>query len=107
MPLEQKDRGLGLVIVTRTIERPFSDGDLRLVATFANQAATAISNARLYDDVTKSSEELEIRVQLLKGQYTDPAMQAELDKPENRRDVRGRMLTEKTLDKLRSYATRQ
>jgi signal transduction histidine kinase len=62
VPLEQKDRGLGLLIVTRTKDQPFSDGDLRLVATFANQAATAISNARLYDDVTKSSEDLEIRV---------------------------------------------
>jgi GAF domain-containing protein len=33
----------------------FSDVDLRLFATFANQAATAISNARLYDEVQKSS----------------------------------------------------
>jgi two-component system NtrC family sensor kinase len=33
-----------------------------LLATFANQAATAISNARLYDEIQKSSEELEIKV---------------------------------------------
>src|SRR5262249_25240742 len=32
VPLEQKDRGLGLLIVTR--KAPFTDGDLRLVATF-------------------------------------------------------------------------
>jgi len=62
VPLEQKDRNLGLLIVTRRKDQPFSDGDLRLVATFANQAATAISNARLYDEVQKSSEELEIKV---------------------------------------------
>lgn len=53
-------------------------------------------------DVTP--EELEIRIQLLKGQYPDPSMQAELDKPENRRDIHSRMMTEKTLDKLRSYS---
>jgi len=57
------------------------------------------------EHVNVTPEELEIRLQLLKGQYTDPAMQAELDKPENQRDIRGRMLTEKTLDKLRAYAT--
>lgn len=47
-------------------------------------------------------EEFEIRMQLLKGQYKDPAMLAELDKPENRRDIEAHMLTEKTLDVLRS-----
>jgi two-component system, NtrC family, sensor kinase len=62
VPLEQKDRNLGMLVVTRKKDQPFTDGDLRLVATFANQAATAISNARLYDEVQKSSEELEIKV---------------------------------------------
>lgn len=57
------------------------------------------------EDVTVTPEEFEIRIQLLKGQYPDEAMQAELDKPENRRDIMSRMLTEKTLDKLRGYAT--
>lgn len=57
------------------------------------------------ENVSVTPEELEIRIQLLKGQYPDPAMQAELDKPENQRDIRSRMLTEKTLDKLRGYAT--
>jgi len=51
-----------------------------------------------------SPEELELRMQLLRGQYQDPQMQAELDKPENIRDVEARLLTEKTLDKLVSYA---
>ena len=58
------------------------------------------------ENITVTPEELEIRIQLLKGQYPDPAMQAELDKPEGRRDIRGRLLTEKTLDKLRGYATK-
>lgn len=57
------------------------------------------------EQISVTPEELEMRLQLLKGQYPDPAMQAELDKPENRRDVLSRLLTEKTLDKLRSYAT--
>jgi trigger factor len=51
-----------------------------------------------------SPEELEIRIQLLKGQYQDKATQDELDKPENRRDIASRMLAEKTVEKLVSYA---
>jgi trigger factor len=57
------------------------------------------------ENITVTPEELEIRVQLLKGQYQDPAMQAELDKPEGRRDIHSRIMTEKTLEKLRGYAT--
>jgi trigger factor len=55
-------------------------------------------------DVTP--EELEIRLQLLKGQYQDEAMQAELDKPENRRDIASRMLTDKAVAHLVGMATK-
>lgn len=54
-------------------------------------------------DVTP--EELEIRIQLLKNQYKDAAMQAEIDKPENRNDIASRLLTEKTVAKLKDYVT--
>jgi hypothetical protein len=47
---------------------------------------------------------LEIRLQILRGQYQDPQMQSELDKPENRRDVASRLLSEKTIQKLIDYA---
>ncbi|HSX45412.1 MAG TPA: trigger factor [Candidatus Saccharimonadia bacterium] len=58
------------------------------------------------EKISVSPEELEVRMMLLKNQYPDEKMQAELDKPENRRDVLSRMLTEKTLDRLRSLATK-
>jgi trigger factor len=53
-------------------------------------------------DVTP--EELEMRIQMLKSQYKDVAMQAELDQPDNRRDIASRMLSEKTIQKLAAYA---
>ncbi len=59
------------------------------------------------EKIEVTPEELEIRIQLLKGQYPDAAMQAELDKPENRRDIHSRMMTEKTLDKLRGYSAKK
>lgn len=49
------------------------------------------------EKMTVEPSELEIRIQLLKGQYKDAAMQAELDKPENRRDIASRMLSEKVM----------
>jgi trigger factor len=56
------------------------------------------------ENVTVSSGELETRINLLKTQYaSDPSMQAELEKEENKRDIRSRMMIEKTIDKIRSY----
>lgn len=59
------------------------------------------------EGITVTPEELEIRKQILKGQYQDPQMQAELDKPANLRDIEARLMTEKTLAKLTEYATKK
>ncbi len=61
VPLEQKDHILGLVLVNREFA-PFADNDLGLVFAFADHASSAIQNARLYHEVQKSSEELELKV---------------------------------------------
>jgi len=52
-----------------------------------------------------SDAELSDRIKQLKSQYSDKAMQAELDKPENRRELGSRVLTEKTIAKLVNYAS--
>ena len=69
------------------------------------QVKTSLILAEIADaeNLQITPEELEIRIQILKGQYQDPQMQAELDKPENRQDIASRMLTEKVLSKLETY----
>ena len=57
------------------------------------------------EKITVTPEELEIRMQVLKGQYPDKQMQEELNKPENRRNILSRMVTEKTMAKLVGYAS--
>jgi trigger factor len=57
------------------------------------------------EGIRVTPEELEIRVQVLKGQYQDPQMQAELDKETSRRDIESRLLTEKTLTQLVKYSS--
>src|SRR5439155_15168408 len=53
-PLITRDRTLGAVYVdSRLRAGAFREGDLELVAAFASQAAAAIENARLYQDVQK------------------------------------------------------
>lgn len=62
-----------------------------------------LSEIAEHENIKVTPEELEIRIQILKGQYKDPKMQAELDKPESRRDITSRIITEKTVTKLVDY----
>jgi len=61
-PLVLKDRLMGVILVGRLGDAPFSDADLRLLVTLADQTASAIENARLYSEVRAFSENLELKV---------------------------------------------
>jgi trigger factor len=76
----------------------------REVATARVKSGLILSEIAKFEKMTISPEELEIRIQILKGQYPEKQMQSELDKPENRREILNRMLTEKTLDALHGYS---
>jgi signal transduction histidine kinase len=70
-PLERKGAVVGVILVARAPgERPFTEADASLLATFADQAATAIENARLYAQVVGASEELERKVRLRTAELT-------------------------------------
>ncbi|HEX5447956.1 MAG TPA: trigger factor [Candidatus Saccharimonadales bacterium] len=58
------------------------------------------------EGVSVTPEEVDLRLQVLKGQYRDAQMQTELDKPENRRDIEARLMTEKTIQNLVAYASK-
>lgn len=72
-------------------------------ATERVKAGLILSEISEKEGLDVSAEEIEIRLQILKSQYQDPAMLAELDKPENRQEVAARLLTEKTIAKLVDY----
>jgi len=56
------------------------------------------------EKIENTPEEIEVRLQIMRAQYQDPAAQAELAKPEALRDINSRLMTEKTLEKLTEYA---
>ncbi|MBP9088505.1 MAG: HAMP domain-containing protein [Kofleriaceae bacterium] len=77
MPLERKGRIIGVVVIARAQDgRGFSEADLSLLATFADQASAAIDNGMLYQQVRGASAELERKVQLRTLELT--AMNTEL-----------------------------
>ncbi|HWO18575.1 MAG TPA: ATP-binding protein [Kofleriaceae bacterium] len=71
LPLERKGRIVGVLVVGRGADaREFSDADLALLTTFADQAGAAVENARLYSQVRDASEELEKKVQMRTRELT-------------------------------------
>ena len=67
-------------------------------ATQQVKTAILLSEVAEAENIVVTPEELEIQMQVLKGQYTDPAMQAELEKPEARRDIASRILSQKVVN---------
>lgn len=57
------------------------------------------------EGIQVTADEVSIRRQLLKGQYTDPQMHSEIDKPEHQRELASRLISEKTIAALVGYAS--
>lgn len=57
-PILVEEELIGVVVVVRKEEGPFSDDDMALLKTFSDQAAIAIANARLLETVERQRTEL-------------------------------------------------
>lgn len=78
----------------------------RSVAEHSVKASLILSEIAKKEKIPVSLEEIDVRIQILKGQYQDPQTQGELDKPENRQTIANQILTEKTFEFLVKTASK-
>ena len=58
VPMMREGVPIGVRAVTRLQARPFTDKQIELVSTFADQAVIAIENVRLFDEIQDKSRQL-------------------------------------------------
>jgi trigger factor len=83
-------------------EEKYKQNELVPEAERRVKAGLILSEIGDKEGIDVTPEELESRIQQLKGQYQDKQMQEQLDQPESRREINARLRSEKVINSLKN-----
>jgi GAF domain-containing protein len=78
-PLVREGIATGAIVVRRNEVRPFTDRQVALLSTFADQAAIAIENVRLFDETIRLLQESNNAPRTSGDQFRQEGVAAELE----------------------------
>lgn len=85
-----------------TTEEKYKTDEITPEALRRVKAGLILSEIADIEGIDVTPEELEARIQQLKGQYPDEKMQAQLEDPESRREINARLRSEKVIQFLKT-----
>lgn len=85
-----------------TTEEKYLKDEVNPEALRRVKAGLVLSEIGDIEGIDVTPEELEARIQQLKGQYPDEKMQAQLDEPESRREINARLRSEKVIQFIKT-----
>lgn len=104
IPLQVKGKTIGVLTLDKSVARFYTETNQELAVAFANQAAVAIENARLYEQTRQYADDLEVRVD---GRMRDLSTLYEITAVANKHIELEKILDESLgilLNTLNSYA---
>jgi two-component system NtrC family sensor kinase len=72
-PIISESRGVGSLVVTRRPKKAFTDTEIEFIQSFADQAAIAIENARLFNETKEALERQTATADILKVIASSPS----------------------------------